>query len=62
MREFWQGFASQAAVTLHMDTLEGENAHHIAETLFKAAGRALRMACSSDPGLGDALPSTKGAL
>lgn len=62
VREFWQGFASQAAVTLHMDTLEGENAHHIAETLFKAAGRALRMACSADPGLGDALPSTKGAL
>ena len=62
VREFWQGFASHAAVTLHMDALQGDNAHHIAETLFKAGGRALRMACSPDPRLGDALPSTKGAL
>ncbi|RZU99464.1 imidazoleglycerol-phosphate dehydratase HisB [Spiribacter vilamensis] len=62
VREFWQGFASQAAVTLHMDALYGENAHHIAETLFKAAGRALRTACSTDPRLGNELPSTKGAL
>ncbi|PZA00829.1 imidazoleglycerol-phosphate dehydratase HisB [Gammaproteobacteria bacterium 2W06] len=62
VREFWQGFASQAAVTLHMDSLQGENAHHVAETLFKAGGRALRMACSSDPRSGNELPSTKGAL
>ncbi len=62
VREFWQGFASHAAVTLHMDALQGHNAHHIAETLFKAGGRALRMACSPDPRLGDSLPSTKGAL
>jgi len=62
VREFWQGFASQAAVTLHMDSLQGDNAHHVAETLFKAGGRALRMACSSDPRSGNELPSTKGAL
>ncbi|MEX0449150.1 imidazoleglycerol-phosphate dehydratase HisB [Spiribacter sp. 221] len=62
VREFWQGFASHAAVTLHMDALHGDNAHHIAETLFKAGGRALRMACSPDLRLGDSLPSTKGAL
>jgi imidazoleglycerol-phosphate dehydratase len=61
--EFWQGFANHAGVTLHMDALAGDNAHHIAETLFKAAGRALRMACARDAGLpADALPSTKGAL
>ncbi|KAF0283899.1 imidazoleglycerol-phosphate dehydratase HisB [Spiribacter roseus] len=62
VREFWQGFANQAAVTLHMDSLQGDNAHHVAETLFKAGGRALRMACSSDPRSGNELPSTKGAL
>ena len=62
VREFWQGLANQAALTLHMDSLQGENAHHIAETLFKAGGRALRMACSQDPRGGHALPSTKGAL
>ncbi|KAF0282082.1 imidazoleglycerol-phosphate dehydratase HisB [Spiribacter sp. 1M153] len=62
VREFWQGFANQAAVTLHMDSLQGDNAHHVAETLFKAGGRALRMACSGDPRTGNELPSTKGAL
>ncbi len=62
VREFWQGFASQAAVTLHMDSLQGDNAHHVAETLFKAGGRALRMACSTDPRGTHALPSTKGTL
>lgn len=62
VREFWQGFVNHAGVTLHMDALAGDNAHHIAETLFKAAGRALRMACTQDERLGDALPSTKGAL
>ncbi|MDR9414076.1 MAG: imidazoleglycerol-phosphate dehydratase HisB [Spiribacter salinus] len=62
VREFWQGFVNHAGVTLHMDALAGDNAHHIAETLFKAAGRALRMACTRDERLGDELPSTKGAL
>ncbi|PWG62240.1 imidazoleglycerol-phosphate dehydratase HisB [Sediminicurvatus halobius] len=61
-REFFQGFVNHAAVTLHVDSLRGENAHHIAETLFKAFGRALRVACTRDPRLGDATPSTKGAL
>jgi len=61
--EFWQGFVNHTGVTLHMDALAGDNAHHMAETLFKAAGRALRMACARDTGLSeDALPSTKGAL
>ncbi len=62
VREFWQGFVNHAGVTLHLDCLAGDNGHHIAETLFKAAGRALRMACTRDERLGDALPSTKGAL
>ena len=62
VREFWQGFVNHAGVTLHLDSLAGENAHHIAETLFKAGGRALRMACSVDERLGGAVPSTKGAL
>jgi len=62
VQEFWQGFVNQAGVTLHMDVLSGENAHHMVEALFKAAARALRAACSRDPRLGDDLPSTKGAL
>jgi imidazoleglycerol-phosphate dehydratase len=62
VREFWQGFVNQAGVTLHVDVLSGDNAHHMAEALFKAAARALRTACSRDPRLGDDLPSTKGAL
>jgi len=62
IREFFQGFTNHALVTLHLDTLRGRNAHHIAETLFKAFGRALRMALQRDPGLGDAIPSTKGSL
>jgi len=62
VREFFQGFVNHAGVTLHVDSLRGNNAHHIAETLFKAFGRALRMACAPDPRLGDATPSTKGAL
>jgi len=60
--EFFQGLANHAAMTLHMDSLKGANSHHIAETLFKAFGRALRVAISRDERLGDALPSTKGAL
>jgi imidazoleglycerol-phosphate dehydratase len=59
--EFFQGFVNHAAVTLHVDCLRGENAHHQAETVFKAFGRALRMACEPDP-RSTALPSTKGAL
>ncbi len=62
LREFFQGFVNQAAVTLHIDNLRGINAHHQAETVFKAFGRALRMALEADPRMGDTLPSTKGAL
>ena len=62
LREFFQGFVNHAAVTLHIDALKGRNAHHVAETVFKAFGRALRMACALDAGLGGAMPSTKGAL
>ncbi len=62
LREFFQGFVNHAALTLHVDNLRGINAHHQAETVFKALGRALRMALEADPRLGDQLPSTKGAL
>ncbi|MGB9671047.1 MAG: imidazoleglycerol-phosphate dehydratase HisB [Halothiobacillaceae bacterium] len=62
VQEFFQGFVNHARATLHVDNLRGVNAHHQAETIFKAFGRALRMACEPDPRLGDALPSTKGAL
>ncbi|MFZ5537796.1 MAG: imidazoleglycerol-phosphate dehydratase HisB [Pseudomonadota bacterium] len=62
VQEFFQGFVNHARATLHIDNLRGANAHHQAETIFKAFGRALRMACEPDPRLGDALPSTKGAL
>ncbi len=61
-REFFQGFVNHAGVTLHVDCLRGVNAHHQAETVFKAFGRALRMAVEADARLGDAMPSTKGAL
>lgn len=61
-REFFQGFVNHAAVTLHIDNLRGVNAHHQAETVFKAFGRALRMAVAVDPRAGGALPSTKGLL
>ena len=60
--EFFQGFVNAAAATLHIDNLEGDNAHHIAETIFKAFARALRMAVSLDPRMSDILPSTKGKL
>jgi imidazoleglycerol-phosphate dehydratase len=60
--EFFQGFVNHAGVTLHADALRGRNAHHIAETLFKAFGRALRMALEPDPRMAGVLPSTKGAL
>lgn len=62
IHEFFQGFANHAMVTLHIDCLAGDNSHHIAETIFKAFGRAVRMALETDPALGDALPSTKGSL
>ncbi|MCK9384228.1 MAG: imidazoleglycerol-phosphate dehydratase HisB [Nevskia sp.] len=61
-REFFQGFVNHAKVTLHVDALRGRNAHHIAETIFKAFGRALRMSSTLDPRVGDAMPSTKGVL
>ena len=61
LREFFQGFVNHALITLHIDTLRGRNAHHIAETVFKAFGRALRMAVEFDPRMTD-IPSTKGSL
>ena len=60
--EFFQGFVNHALVTLHVDNLKGRNAHHIAETVFKALGRALRMAVEVDPRMAGILPSTKGSL
>ena len=60
--EFFQGFVNHAAVTLHIDNLRGRNAHHIAETIFKAFGRALRMALEADPRMQGVMPSTKGSL
>lgn len=62
LREFFQGFVNHAQVTLHLDNLRGGNAHHQAETLFKAFGRALRMAVALDPRIGDTTPSSKGVL
>ncbi|WP_020561664.1 imidazoleglycerol-phosphate dehydratase HisB [Methylosarcina fibrata] len=61
-REFFQGFVNHAGVTLHIDNLKGANAHHIAETIFKAMGRALRMAAAHDPRMSGIMPSTKGCL
>jgi imidazoleglycerol-phosphate dehydratase len=60
--EFFQGFVNHALATLHVDNLRGANAHHQCETVFKAFGRALRMAVARDPRAGGAIPSTKGAL
>ena len=60
--EFFQGFANHALVTLHIDNLRGENAHHQCETVFKAFARALRMALALDPRAAGVIPSTKGAL
>jgi imidazoleglycerol-phosphate dehydratase len=60
--EFFQGFVNHALVTLHIDCIRGRNAHHIAETIFKAFGRALRMAVAIDPGMKGVTPSTKGSL
>jgi imidazoleglycerol-phosphate dehydratase len=61
-KEFFQGFVNHAGVSLHIDNLKGVNAHHIAETIFKAMGRALRMAMTADPRMAGIMPSTKGTL
>ncbi len=60
--EFFQGFVNHAGVTLHIDNLHGDNAHHQCETVFKAFARALRMALEIDPRAADVIPSTKGSL
>lgn len=60
--EFFQGFVNSAKVSLHLDNIRGRNAHHIAETIFKAFGRALRMAMTRDERMGSSIPSTKGTL
>ena len=60
--EFFQGFSNHAGVTVHIDNLKGTNAHHQCETIFKAFGRALRMATAIDPRAADVVPSTKGSL
>lgn len=60
--EFFQGFANHALATLHIDNLVGKNAHHVAETIFKAFGRAVRIAVSKDAGMANVIPSTKGSL
>lgn len=60
--EFFQGFVNHALVTLHIDNLRGQNSHHQVETVFKAFGRALRMAMEIDPRSADVIPSTKGSL
>jgi len=60
--EFFQGFVNHAQVTLHVDNLRGDNAHHQCETVFKAFGRALRMAIERDARMADVIPSTKGSL
>jgi imidazoleglycerol-phosphate dehydratase len=62
IREFFQGVVNHAAITVHIDCLRGDNAHHQAETVFKAFARALRMAITADPRLGEVVPSTKGSL
>ena len=62
IHEFFQGFTNHALATVHVDCLRGRNAHHVAETMFKAFGRALRMALEPDQRMGDVIPSTKGTL
>ena len=62
LHEFFQGFVNHALVTLHVDNMTGKNAHHQAETVFKAFGRALRMALEADSGMAGMVPSTKGTL
>ena len=60
--EFFQGFVNHAKATVHIDNLRGSNAHHVAETIFKAFGRAIRMAAEADSRMQGILPSTKGSL
>ena len=62
IHEFFQGFVNHALITLHIDNLQGANSHHIAETIFKAFGRAMRIAAELDPRMAGILPSTKGSL
>jgi len=62
IHEFFQGFTNHALATVHVDCLRGRNAHHVAETMFKAFGRALRVALEPDARMGDVIPSTKGTL
>jgi imidazoleglycerol-phosphate dehydratase len=62
VHEFFQGFVNHAGITLHIDNLHGENAHHQCETIFKAFARALRMAVEIDPRAAGVIPSTKGSL
>lgn len=62
VREFFQALSNHAGITLHIDNLKGKNAHHQAESIFKAFGRALRMAATPDPRMAGSLPSTKGTL
>ena len=62
LHEFFQGFVNHAGVTLHIDNIKGENSHHIAETIFKAFGRAVRMALTADSRMEGVMPSTKGSL
>lgn len=62
IHEFFQGFINHALATLHIDNVRGDNAHHIAETIFKAFGRAVRMAIEADPRMAGMMPSTKGSL
>ena len=62
IHEFFQGFINHALATLHIDCLRGHNSHHIAETIFKAFGRAVRMAIEADPRMAGIMPSTKGSL
>lgn len=62
IHEFFQGFVNHALATLHIDNLHGNNSHHIAETIFKAFGRAIRMAMSKDERMAGVIPSTKGSL
>jgi imidazoleglycerol-phosphate dehydratase len=62
VNEFFQGLVNHALMTIHVDNLRGTNAHHQVETVFKAFGRALRMAAEADPRAAGAIPSTKGAL
>lgn len=62
IHEFFQGFVNHALATLHIDNLQGNNSHHISETIFKAFGRAVRMAVEADERMGGVIPSTKGSL